>query len=103
MNVLVVKTSSLGDVIHALPALTDAARAIPNIRFDWVVEEDLACSQDHAVPFFSVGLEIPVRASAHTTKAGDYVKKRDTSNKGDLEAMTRFVAFFYFLSGNVLA
>ncbi|EPV0367640.1 hypothetical protein ACV08U_006298, partial [Pseudomonas aeruginosa] len=27
MRVLLVKTSSLGDVIHTLPALTDAARA----------------------------------------------------------------------------
>ena len=42
MRVLVIKTSSLGDVIHALPALTDAARAIPGIQFDWVVEEGFA-------------------------------------------------------------
>ena len=39
MRVLLIKTSSMGDVIHALPALTDAMRAIPDIRFDWVVEE----------------------------------------------------------------
>lgn len=42
MRVLVIKTSSLGDVIHTLPALTDAARAVPGIRFDWVVEEGFA-------------------------------------------------------------
>ncbi|MDN7143300.1 lipopolysaccharide heptosyltransferase I [Pseudomonas sp. JQ170] len=42
MRVLLIKTSSLGDVIHALPALTDAYRAIPGIRFDWVVEEGFA-------------------------------------------------------------
>lgn len=42
MRVLLIKTSSLGDVIHALPALTDAARAIPGIQFDWVVEEGFA-------------------------------------------------------------
>ncbi|MEH6564938.1 MAG: lipopolysaccharide heptosyltransferase I [Halopseudomonas sp.] len=42
MRVLVIKTTSLGDVIHTLPALTDAARAIPGIRFDWVVEEGFA-------------------------------------------------------------
>lgn len=42
MRVLVVKLSSLGDVIHTLPALTDAAAAIPGIRFDWVVEEGFA-------------------------------------------------------------
>ncbi len=39
MRVLVVKTSSLGDVIHTLPALTDAAKVYPNIEFDWIVEE----------------------------------------------------------------
>jgi heptosyltransferase-1 len=42
LRVLLIKTSSLGDVIHALPALTDAARAIPGIKFDWVVEEGFA-------------------------------------------------------------
>ncbi len=42
MTVLIVKTSSIGDVIHTFPAVTDAARARPGIRFDWVVEEGLA-------------------------------------------------------------
>ncbi len=42
MRVLIVKTTSMGDVIHTLPALTDAAAAIPGIRFDWVVEEGFA-------------------------------------------------------------
>ena len=38
-RVLIVKLSSMGDIIHTLPALTDAARALPGVRFDWVVEE----------------------------------------------------------------
>jgi heptosyltransferase-1 len=42
MQVLLVKTSSMGDVIHTLPALTDAGEAIAGIRFDWVVEEGFA-------------------------------------------------------------
>lgn len=42
MRVLLIKTSSLGDVIHTLPALTDALRALPGIQFDWVVEEGFA-------------------------------------------------------------
>lgn len=42
MRVLIVKTSSMGDVLHTLPALTDAMHAIPGIRFDWVVEEGFA-------------------------------------------------------------
>ncbi|WP_457913938.1 lipopolysaccharide heptosyltransferase RfaC [Candidatus Gillettellia adelgis] len=39
MQVLIIKTSSMGDILHTLPALTDAMQTIPNIRFDWVVEE----------------------------------------------------------------
>jgi heptosyltransferase I len=42
MRVLLIKTSSLGDLIHTLPALSDAAGALPGIRFDWVVEEAFA-------------------------------------------------------------
>ncbi|WP_289367675.1 lipopolysaccharide heptosyltransferase RfaC [Pantoea stewartii] len=42
MHVLIVKTSSMGDVLHTLPALTDAMHALPGIRFDWVVEENFA-------------------------------------------------------------
>jgi len=42
VRVLLIKTSSLGDVVHTLPALTDAQRAIPGIQFDWVVEEGFA-------------------------------------------------------------
>lgn len=38
-RVLVIKTTSLGDVIHTLPALTDAAKVYPGIQFDWIVEE----------------------------------------------------------------
>ena len=42
MNVCLVKTSSMGDVLHTLPALTDAQNALPDITFDWVVEENFA-------------------------------------------------------------
>lgn len=43
MKVLLVKTSSIGDLLHVFPALTDAARAIPGLTLDWVVENGLAC------------------------------------------------------------
>ncbi len=38
-HVLLVKTSSMGDVVHTLPAVTDARALVPGITFDWVVEE----------------------------------------------------------------
>lgn len=40
MRILIVKVSSLGDIIHTLPAVTDAARARKDVVFDWVVEEN---------------------------------------------------------------
>ena len=42
MRVLIIKMSSMGDIIHTLPAVTDATQAISNIQFDWVVEESFA-------------------------------------------------------------
>lgn len=41
-RVLIVKTSSMGDVLHTLPALTDAVQVFPALTFDWVVEEGFA-------------------------------------------------------------
>ena len=37
-KILIVKMSSMGDVIHTLPAVTDACAIYPDIEFDWVVE-----------------------------------------------------------------
>jgi heptosyltransferase-1 len=42
MRVLLVKTSSLGDVVHNLPVASDIHRVFPDARIDWVVEENFA-------------------------------------------------------------
>ena len=49
LRALIVKTSSLGDVIHTLPAVTDAAREIDDIQFDWIVEESFDEPFDYQV------------------------------------------------------
>lgn len=41
-TILFVKTSSLGDVVHNCPAVSDAARAAPGAAIDWIVEEPFA-------------------------------------------------------------
>jgi heptosyltransferase-1 len=41
-EILFIKTSSLGDVVHHMPAITDARRHLPDARLAWVVEEDYA-------------------------------------------------------------
>ena len=41
-DVLFIKTSSLGDVIHHMPAVVDARKAHPDTTFAWLVEEAFA-------------------------------------------------------------
>jgi heptosyltransferase I len=38
-SILLVKTSSLGDVVHNLPVVSDIRRALPDAAIDWVVED----------------------------------------------------------------
>ena len=46
MKVLLVKMSSMGDIVHSLPAVADATRH--GVRFDWVVEEQYRPLAAHA-------------------------------------------------------
>lgn len=41
-RVLIVKLSSLGDVVHAMPAVQDLRGALPGVQIDWVVERAFA-------------------------------------------------------------
>jgi len=58
LKVLFVKTSSLGDVVHNCPAVSDVARKHPGVEIDWVVEEPFA-----AIPSMHPAVRhvIPVR------------------------------------------
>jgi heptosyltransferase-1 len=55
-RLLIVKTSSLGDVIHNLPILADIRSHYPDMQIDWVVEESFADipalhpAVDHVIP-----------------------------------------------------
>jgi heptosyltransferase I len=42
MRILFVKLSSLGDVVHTMPAATDLKAAFPGAQVDWVVERGFA-------------------------------------------------------------
>jgi len=41
-KVLIVKLSSLGDVVHTMPAVQDIRLAVPGVQIDWVVERAFA-------------------------------------------------------------
>lgn len=42
MRIALIKMSSMGDVIHALPIVTDILKACPGAQIDWIVEEPFA-------------------------------------------------------------
>ncbi len=42
MRVLVVKLTSMGDVLHLMPALTDLRQQYPELTVDWMVEDSFA-------------------------------------------------------------
>ncbi|MCZ8257196.1 MAG: lipopolysaccharide heptosyltransferase I [Polaromonas sp.] len=42
MKILLVKLSSLGDVVHTLPVVQDIRAALPDAQIDWVVEKAFA-------------------------------------------------------------
>lgn len=42
LRILIVRTSSLGDLVHMLPAISDIARHVPGATIDWIAEEAFA-------------------------------------------------------------
>lgn len=38
-KILIVRTSSLGDLVHILPAISDISQHVPNAQIDWIVED----------------------------------------------------------------
>lgn len=90
MRVLIIKLTSMGDLMHAFPALTDAVQHIPNIRFDWVVDESFA-----EVPMWHPAVE-HVMTTAHrrwrktllrTIKQGEFRQFYQTLNQDDYDVV----------------
>ncbi len=78
MKILIVKTSSMGDVLHTLPAITDMQNAIPDLKVDWVVEENFT--------------EIPAWHSAVNKVIPVAIRRwRKTLPKTDLGRMAQFL------------
>ena len=85
-RILLVKTSSLGDVIHNLPVASDIHAAFPGSRIAWVVEESFA-----AIPrlHHAVWRVLPVairRWRSNWWRAGTYTEIRRFASELKLEA-----------------
>ena len=67
MRYLIVKPSSLGDILHAMPAVSALAKACPDVRVDWVVKPAFAelppylpCVR-RVIPFYDGKLRKPLQ------------------------------------------
>lgn len=79
MRILIVKTSSLGDVIHTLPAVTELAEHYPDAQIDWVIEEAF---QDIARLHPAVNKVIPISIRRW---------RKNLFNKKNKEEITDFI------------
>jgi heptosyltransferase-1 len=61
MKILLIKLSSIGDVVHTLPAFSAIRQALPNAEISWVVEKGSAEILRHN-PLLSKLLEIDTKA-----------------------------------------
>jgi heptosyltransferase-1 len=78
-DVLFIKTSSLGDVIHHMPATTEVRRNHPDARISWVVEEAFAplvrlhTAVDAVIPVNSRGWRRGLHRPATWREVKDFV------------------------------
>ncbi len=85
MRILIVKTSSLGDVVHMLPAITDADRVFPDLVVDWIVEKSF-----QSVPEWNSAINkiIPVTIRRWRKKVFSYSTQSEiTSVKKNIQSM----------------
>jgi heptosyltransferase-1 len=79
MKILLVRVSSLGDVLHNLPMVADILRHHPGAQIDWVVEE---------------GYVSLVRLNPHVRKVIPFALRRWKKGLGDRAVRAEVRAFF---------
>ena len=79
LNILLVRVSSLGDVLHNLPMVADILRHHPDAKIDWVVEE---------------GYVSLVRLNPQVRKIIPFALRRWRKSLGKAETRAQIKAFF---------
>jgi heptosyltransferase-1 len=82
LKILLVRVSSLGDVLHNLPMVADILRHHPDARIDWVVEE---------------GYVSLVRLNPHVRKVIPFALRRWKKGLRDKSVRAEVRAFFRYL------
>jgi heptosyltransferase-1 len=79
MKILLVRVSSLGDVLHNLPIVADIRRHFPDAQVDWVVEE---------------GYVSLVKLNPHVRKVIPFALRRWRKGLGNAAVRAEFSGFF---------
>ena len=74
MRIVIVKLSSIGDVVHALPAVAAIRRALPDARISWIVERR-ASAMLKGSPVIDELIEIDTRAWRASLLSGATIKE----------------------------
>jgi lipopolysaccharide heptosyltransferase I len=78
MRILVVRLSSLGDVVHTIPAVAALRHTFPDARIDWLVAErcrelvELVTVVDRVIPVGASGRGLPLRELVRTLRGARY-------------------------------
>lgn len=78
MRVLIVKTTSMGDVVHAVPSSKDIKRFISDAEIDWLVEDSFA-----DIPRHVAGVSEVIECSVRKWKKRIFEK----STRGQIKAL----------------
>ncbi len=81
MRILIVKLSSLGDVVHALPVVADLRATHPGVPIDWVVEPGFASLLGRVKGLAEI-IELPLRRWSRSGWLG-------AATRGELSAFVR--------------
>ena len=90
MKVLLVKTSSMGDIIHSFPAVTDAVLANKNIEIDWAVEEafaDLPRMHPHVRQVIPCAIRRWRKHPLETWRNGEWAQFKKTINSENYDCV----------------
>jgi lipopolysaccharide heptosyltransferase I len=104
MRYLIVKPSSLGDILHAMPAVSALAKAQPDVSVDWVVKPPFAelppylpCVR-RVIPFYDKKIRKPLHFLPEVFRLRSDLRRDAYDAVIDLQGLVRS-AFIGSLSG----
>ena len=100
-RILLVRRSSLGDIIHGLPALVALRRGFPDAYLAWLVEEDLAdllrghdCL-DEVIPIRRFSSRLPLTWWREARRVGRGLRERGFDWAVDLQGRGKSALMCY--------